>query len=148
MTISGEDLNARPIAHSPEILEATPGLAVVQHSGSGKANQYYLRGYNLDHGTDMAIFWDDVPINLPTSGYQQLELFRSDRAARHYHRTDRSVRRTRPHGRRRYEPVHALQEDWGHQGHRRGDVLDGPPDVIENCDFEVDLAHAETEPAE
>jgi opacity protein-like surface antigen len=71
MTISGEDLNARPIAHSPEILEAAPGLAIVQHSGSGKANQYYLRGYNLDHGTDMAIFWDDVPINLPTNAHGQ-----------------------------------------------------------------------------
>ena len=71
MTISGEDLNARPIANGPEILEATPGLAVVQHSGSGKANQYYLRGYNLDHGTDMAIFWDDVPINLPTNAHGQ-----------------------------------------------------------------------------
>jgi opacity protein-like surface antigen/outer membrane receptor protein involved in Fe transport len=71
MTVSGEDLNARPIAESPEILEATPGLAVVQHSGSGKANQYYLRGYNLDHGTDLAIFWDDVPINLPTNAHGQ-----------------------------------------------------------------------------
>jgi opacity protein-like surface antigen/outer membrane receptor protein involved in Fe transport len=71
MTISGEDLNARPIANSSEILEATPGLAVVQHSGSGKANQYYLRGYNLDHGTDMAVFWDDVPINLPTDAHGQ-----------------------------------------------------------------------------
>jgi opacity protein-like surface antigen/outer membrane receptor protein involved in Fe transport len=71
VTISGEDLNARPIAHSPEILEATPGLAVVQHSGSGKANQYYLRGYNLDHGTDLAVFWDDVPINLPTNAHGQ-----------------------------------------------------------------------------
>ena len=71
MTISGEDLNARPVANGPEILEATPGLAVVQHSGSGKANQYYLRGYNLDHGTDMAIFWDDVPINLPTNAHGQ-----------------------------------------------------------------------------
>jgi opacity protein-like surface antigen/outer membrane receptor protein involved in Fe transport len=71
LTVSGEDLNARPIAHSPEILEAAPGLAVVQHSGSGKANQYYLRGYNLDHGTDLAIFWDDVPINLPTNAHGQ-----------------------------------------------------------------------------
>jgi opacity protein-like surface antigen len=71
VTISGEDLNARPIAQSPEILEATPGLAVVQHSGSGKANQYYLRGYNLDHGTDVAVFWDDVPINLPTNAHGQ-----------------------------------------------------------------------------
>ena len=71
ITVSGEDLNARPVAHSPEILEAAPGLALVQHSGSGKANQYYLRGYNLDHGTDMAIFWDDIPINLPTNAHGQ-----------------------------------------------------------------------------
>jgi hypothetical protein len=55
MTIPGEELNARPVAETGQILEAAPGLAVVQHSGSGKANQYYLRGYNLDHGTDLAI---------------------------------------------------------------------------------------------
>ncbi len=71
MTISGEDLNARPIARPGEILEAAPGLAVVQHSGDGKANQYYLRGYDLDHGTDLATFWDDVPINLPTNAHGQ-----------------------------------------------------------------------------
>ena len=59
--ISGAELNSRPVAQPAEILEAAPGLAVVQHSGSGKANQYYLRGYNLDHGTDLATFWDDVP---------------------------------------------------------------------------------------
>ena len=59
------------MATNTEILEAAPGLAVVQHSGSGKANQYYLRGYNLDHGTDLAIFWDDVPINLPTNAHGQ-----------------------------------------------------------------------------
>ena len=71
MTISGQELNSRPVATNTEILEAAPGLAVVQHSGSGKANQYYLRGYNLDHGTDLAIFWDDVPINLPTNAHGQ-----------------------------------------------------------------------------
>jgi outer membrane receptor protein involved in Fe transport len=70
-TISGADLNSRPTVQSTDILEAAPGLAVVQHSGSGKANQYYLRGYNLDHGTDLAIFWDDVPINLPTNAHGQ-----------------------------------------------------------------------------
>ena len=69
--ISGAELNARPVAEPAQILEAAPGLAVVQHSGSGKANQYYLRGYNLDHGTDMATFWDDVPINLPTNAHGQ-----------------------------------------------------------------------------
>ena len=71
MTISGQDLNARPVAHTAEILEAAPGLAVVEHSGSGKANQYYLRGYDLDHGTNIATFWDDVPINLPTNAHGQ-----------------------------------------------------------------------------
>jgi opacity protein-like surface antigen len=71
MVISGADLNARPVTEPAEILEAAPGLAGVQHSGGGKANQYYLRGYNLDHGTDMATFWDDVPINLPTNAHGQ-----------------------------------------------------------------------------
>lgn len=71
MVISGENLNSRPVTEPAQILEAAPGLAVVQHSGSGKANQYYLRGYNLDHGTDMATFWDDVPINLPTNAHGQ-----------------------------------------------------------------------------
>jgi hypothetical protein len=71
MVISGANLNSRPVAEPADILEAAPGLAVVQHSGSGKANQYYLRGYNLDHGTDMATFWDDVPINLPTNAHGQ-----------------------------------------------------------------------------
>jgi hypothetical protein len=71
MTISGADLNARPVARPGEILEAAPGLAVVEHADGGKANQYYLRGYNLDHGTDMATYVDDVPINLPTHAHGQ-----------------------------------------------------------------------------
>jgi opacity protein-like surface antigen len=71
MTISGADLNARPVTRPGEILEAAPGLAVVMHADGGKANQYYLRGYNLDHGTDMATFVDDVPINLPTHAHGQ-----------------------------------------------------------------------------
>ncbi len=71
MTFSGADLNARPVARPGEILEAAPGLAVVDHADGGKANQYYLRGYNLDHGTDMATYVDDVPINLPTHAHGQ-----------------------------------------------------------------------------
>ena len=50
--ISGETLNTRPIERPGEMLEAAPGLIVTQHSGEGKANQYFLRGFNLDHGTD------------------------------------------------------------------------------------------------
>jgi opacity protein-like surface antigen/outer membrane receptor protein involved in Fe transport len=71
MTVSGQDLNARPISRPGEILEAAPGLMTVMHADAGKANQYYLRGWNLDHGTDLATFWDDVPINLPTHAHGQ-----------------------------------------------------------------------------
>ncbi len=71
MTVSGEDLNARPISRPGEIVEAAPGLMAIMHADGGKANQYYLRGWNLDHGTDLAVFWDDIPINLPTHAHGQ-----------------------------------------------------------------------------
>jgi outer membrane receptor protein involved in Fe transport len=70
-TIVSETLNARPVSRPGELLEAVPGLIVTQHSGEGKANQYFLRGYNLDHGTDLAIYVDDVPINLRTHAHGQ-----------------------------------------------------------------------------
>ena len=69
--ITGEALNARPVGRPGEILEAVPGLIVTQHSGEGKANQYFLRGYNLDHGTDLAISVDDVPVNMRTHAHGQ-----------------------------------------------------------------------------
>jgi outer membrane receptor protein involved in Fe transport len=71
LTIPGDEFNLRPVTRPGEILEAVPGLIVTQHSGEGKANQYFLRGYNLDHGTDMAIFVDDVPINMRTHAHGQ-----------------------------------------------------------------------------
>jgi hypothetical protein len=70
-TISGEDIWAQPAARPGEILEQTPGLIVSQHSGEGKANQYYLRGFNLDHGTDLAITVDGMPANMRTHGHGQ-----------------------------------------------------------------------------
>jgi outer membrane receptor protein involved in Fe transport len=69
--LTGEELNDRPVTRPGEILEAVPGLIVTQHSGEGKANQYFLRGYNLDHGTDMAIWVDDVPVNMRTHAHGQ-----------------------------------------------------------------------------
>ena len=54
-TVTREEIAARPITRPGEVLEAAPGLIITQHSGEGKANQYFLRGYNLDHGTDLAI---------------------------------------------------------------------------------------------
>ncbi|GLR83768.1 TonB-dependent receptor [Bradyrhizobium iriomotense] len=71
ITVSGEDLNARPVTRAGEVLEVVPGLIVTQHSGEGKANQYFLRGYNLDHGTDLAIYVDDVPVNMRTHAHGQ-----------------------------------------------------------------------------
>ncbi|MDE5458453.1 TonB-dependent receptor [Bradyrhizobium sp. CSA112] len=71
MTISGAEVNALPFSRAGEALEAVPGLIVTQHSGEGKANQYFLRGFNLDHGTDLAISVDGMPVNMPTHGHGQ-----------------------------------------------------------------------------
>ncbi|SCB09325.1 Outer membrane receptor proteins, mostly Fe transport [Bradyrhizobium shewense] len=71
ISVSGEEINARPFARPGEALEAVPGLIVTQHSGEGKANQYFLRGYNLDHGTDLAITVDGVPVNMRTHAHGQ-----------------------------------------------------------------------------
>lgn len=61
----------RPIARTGEILEFVPGMIVTQHSGSGKANQYFLRGFNLDHGTDFATYVDEMPVNMRTHAHGQ-----------------------------------------------------------------------------
>mgnify|MGYP000336118066 CR=1 FL=1 len=53
------------------VLETVPGLIVTQHTGDGKANQYFLRGFNLDHGTDFATFALGMPVNLPTHAHGQ-----------------------------------------------------------------------------
>ncbi|MGA8555002.1 MAG: TonB-dependent receptor [Candidatus Acidiferrales bacterium] len=68
-TVGAKEIEDRPILRSGEILEAVPGLIITQHAGGGKANQYFLRGFNLDHGTDFAIFIDDMPLNLPSHAH-------------------------------------------------------------------------------
>ena len=60
-----------PFSRAGEALEVVPGLIVTQHSGEGKANQYFLRGFNLDHGTDLAITVDGMPVNMRTHGHGQ-----------------------------------------------------------------------------
>jgi outer membrane receptor protein involved in Fe transport len=69
--VGGADLSVRPLLRVAELLEVVPGLIAAQHSGSGKANQYFLRGFNLDHGTDFTTYIDDVPMNLRTHGHGQ-----------------------------------------------------------------------------
>jgi outer membrane receptor protein involved in Fe transport len=65
------DLAVRPLLRPGDVLEAVPGLIVTQHSGSGKANQMFLRGFNLDHGTDFATWIDGMPVNMRTHGHGQ-----------------------------------------------------------------------------
>lgn len=69
--VLGSLLQDIPLLRPGEVLEAVPGLVVTQHSGDGKANQYFLRGYNLDHGTDFATSVDSVPVNMPTNAHGQ-----------------------------------------------------------------------------
>jgi len=70
--VSGKTVNETPVTRPAEALEnAVPGLIITQHSGEGKANQYFLRGFNLDHGTDLAITVDGMPVNMRTHGHGQ-----------------------------------------------------------------------------
>ncbi len=67
------DFELRPLSRVGELVEVVPGMIATQHSGGGKANQYFLRGFNLDHGTDFAGIYDGIPLNLRShahmSGY-------------------------------------------------------------------------------
>ena len=70
-SVGGADLLVRPLLRVAELLEAVPGLVAAQHSGSGKANQYFLRGFNLDHGSDFTTYIDGVQMNFRTHGHGQ-----------------------------------------------------------------------------
>ena len=69
--ITAAQLAVRPVNRAAEILETVPGLVISQHSGEGKANQYYLRGFNLDHGFDFAQTIAGIPVNMPTHAHAQ-----------------------------------------------------------------------------
>ena len=69
--VGAAELDARPFLRRGELLEVVPGLIITQHSGDGKANQYFLRGFNLDHGTDFATTVDGMPVNLPSNAHGQ-----------------------------------------------------------------------------
>jgi len=77
-TVGAAEIGDRPILRSGEVLETIPGVIITQHAGGGKANQYFLRGFNLDHGTDIAISLDGMPLNLPShahgEGYSDMNI--------------------------------------------------------------------------
>ncbi len=65
------DFHFRPLLRVGELVESVPGMVATQHSGTGKANQYFLRGFNLDHGTDFSAHLDGVPLNMRSHGHGQ-----------------------------------------------------------------------------
>lgn len=70
-TVTAELIRNRPALRTGELLEFVPGMIVTQHSGDGKANQYFLRGFNLDHGTDFATYVDGMPLNMRSHAHGQ-----------------------------------------------------------------------------
>jgi outer membrane receptor protein involved in Fe transport len=69
--VTRQGVEKRPLLRPGEVAEAVPGMIVTQHSGDGKANQFFLRGYNLDHGTDFATWVAGMPVNMPTHAHGQ-----------------------------------------------------------------------------
>jgi len=66
-----DDIQLPPMLRVGELVEAVPGMVATQHSGTGKANQYFIRGFNLDHGTDLAVSVEGVPVNMRSHGHGQ-----------------------------------------------------------------------------
>src|SRR4029078_598328 len=69
--ITARQLEVRPFMRNGEVLETVPGVIITQHSGEGKANQYFLRGFNLDHGSDFSTTVAGSPVNMPTHAHSQ-----------------------------------------------------------------------------
>ncbi|MDO3385600.1 TonB-dependent receptor [Gilvimarinus sp. SDUM040013] len=69
--VSQDDIDVRALLRVGEVLELVPGMVVTQHSGTGKANQYFLRGFNLDHGTDFSTEYNGMPVNMRSHGHGQ-----------------------------------------------------------------------------
>jgi hypothetical protein len=69
--ITAKQLDVRPFMRQAEVLETVPGVIITQHSGEGKANQCFLRGFNLDHGSDFAMTVAGTPVNMPTHAHSQ-----------------------------------------------------------------------------
>jgi len=70
-TISSLDILQRPVNSAQDLMSLVPGLFLAQHQGGGKAEQIFLRGFDADHGTDFAVFWDGIPINMPSHAHGQ-----------------------------------------------------------------------------
>jgi len=69
--IPDKDFEVRPQGRPADLIRLAPGLFISQHQGGGKAEQYLLRGFDADHGTDVGLFWDDMPINIRSHAHGQ-----------------------------------------------------------------------------
>jgi hypothetical protein len=69
--VDDQELQLTPDFRPGQLLETVPGLIAISHSGEGKANQYLMRGYTLDHGTDLETYLDGMPVNQPTHAHGQ-----------------------------------------------------------------------------
>jgi outer membrane receptor protein involved in Fe transport len=70
-TITSLDMQLRPVNSAQDLMRLVPGLFIAQHQGGGKAEQIFLRGFDADHGTDFAVFWDGMPVNMPSHAHGQ-----------------------------------------------------------------------------
>ncbi len=70
-SVSSVDLLLRPVNSAQDLIRLVPGLFLAQHQGGGKAEQIFLRGFDADHGTDFAVFWDGIPVNIPSHAHGQ-----------------------------------------------------------------------------
>lgn len=119
-------LDSQPLLRPAAILENVPGLIVTQHSGEGKANQYFLRAFNLDHGTDLALEVDDMPVNMPShahgQGYSDLNFLIPELAADLHYKKG---------------PYYADEGDFATAGAARIDLLNEVP-VLASAGFGED----------
>jgi outer membrane receptor protein involved in Fe transport len=70
-TIGKLDMQLRTVSSSQDLLRLVPGLFIAQHAGGGKAEQIFMRGFDIDHGTDFAIYADGIPVNMPSHAHGQ-----------------------------------------------------------------------------
>jgi hypothetical protein len=114
-----QEIQQTPSYRPGQVLETVPGLIVTLHAGEGKANQFLMRGYNLDHGTDLATFVDGMPINQPThahgQGYTDLNFLLPEMA--------NDIRFTKG-------PYYATVGDFGAVGSLQIDYRDTIPDQV------------------
>src|ERR1700678_3864489 len=126
--VVNDELALTPAFRVGQLLETVPGLQVTSHSGEGKANQYLLRGYNLDHGTDLATFVDGMPVNEPThahgQGYTDLNFLIPELAT--------NIKYTKG-------PYYAEEGDFASVGSVHINYLDSIPDQVSLTDGTLDF---------